>query len=143
MNKFIKLKNRIKANEGYRNKAYSDSLGFLTIGYGHLIRKNEKKLINLTHSNKQLASLFELDFKKAFNDYLKYYKKNNHNDRIKEIYIEMIFQLGIRGQLKFKKMNKYIEEDFFYMAAFEMKSSLWYKQTPKRVDFLINVLLKK
>ena len=40
-------------------------------------------------------------------------------------------------------MNSYIEKDKFFMAAFEMKNSLWYKQTPKRVEELIDVLLEK
>ena len=29
------------------------------------------------------------------------------------------------------------------MAALEMKKSLWYKQTPKRVEGLIQILLKE
>jgi len=29
-----------------------------------------------------------------------------------------------------------------FLAALEMKNSLWYKQTPKRVDGLIHLLLK-
>ena len=55
----------------------------------------------------------------------------------------MIFQLGIKNQRKFIKMNGYIEKNNLFMAAFEMKNSLWYKQTPKRVNFLINLNLKK
>ena len=54
----------------------------------------------------------------------------------------MIFQLGIKGQRKFIKMNRHLNKKNFFMAALEMKSSLWYKQTPKRVNSLIKVLLK-
>jgi GH24 family phage-related lysozyme (muramidase) len=36
-----KLKEHLKEEEGYRNKVYKDHLGFATIGYGHLIKKNE------------------------------------------------------------------------------------------------------
>ena len=30
-----------------------------------------------------------------------------------------------------------------FMASLEMINSLWYNQTPKRVDYLINILLKR
>ena len=33
------LKERIKKHEGFVNKIYKDSLGFATIGYGHLVTK--------------------------------------------------------------------------------------------------------
>jgi len=139
----FQLQKRIKKNEGYRNKVYLDILGFLTIGYGHLITKNQKYLLNKAYSKKKLSLIFDIDFKKAADHYLKFYKHKNHKKNIAEIYIEMIFQLGIKNQLKFIKMNDYIEKNNLFMAAFEMKNSLWYKQTPKRVNFLINLLLKK
>ena len=31
------LADRVKQNEGYRNKIYKDTLGFATIGYGHKV----------------------------------------------------------------------------------------------------------
>ena len=143
MTNFVQLKERIKKNEGYKNKAYLDTLGFSTIGYGHLIKKKEKYLLKKTHSKERLLTLFEIDFNNALGCYLKFYKNKNYNKNIKEIYIEMIFQLGIESMRKFIKMNNYIEKNKLFMAAFEMKNSLWYKQTPKRVDLLINILLKK
>ena len=54
----------------------------------------------------------------------------------------MIFQLGITKQKKFVKMNKHMQNNDMFLAALEMKNSLWYKQTPKRVDGLIHLLLK-
>ena len=40
-------------------------------------------------------------------------------------------------------MNYWIDKKQFFMAALEMKNSLWNKQTPKRVDCLMKILLKK
>jgi len=40
-------------------------------------------------------------------------------------------------------MNNYIQKNNMFLAALEMKNSLWYKQTPKRVDGLVKLLLKK
>ncbi len=31
------VKDRVKEHEGFRDTVYSDSLGFATIGYGHLV----------------------------------------------------------------------------------------------------------
>jgi GH24 family phage-related lysozyme (muramidase) len=139
---FIKLKKRIKKNEGYRDKAYLDVLGFATIGYGHLIKKNENYLLKNHHSKSSLLKIFEIDFEESLTQYLRTYGNKRHKKNVKEVYIEMIFQLGLENQLKFIKMDNNININKYYMAAFEMKNSLWYKQTPKRVDFLINILLK-
>ena len=65
--------------------------------------------------------------------------KNN----IKEMLIEMIFQLGINKQKKFVKMIKHLKNNEPFMASLEMLNSLWYEQTPERVNVLIGVLLKK
>ena len=137
------IKRRIKKNEGYVNHKYLDSLGFPTIGYGHLIKKNQQKLLIGVHSKKKLSDIFEQDFKKTLADYLKHYREENHKTNIKEVYIEMIFQLGIKKQRKFVKMHQYIKKKKLYMAALEMKKSLWFKQTPKRVNTLVEILLKK
>ena len=143
MNKFSLLKERIKINEGFRNIAYLDSLGFLTVGYGHLIRKNEKQLFNKKLSKKFLLKVFDSDFNKALKKYKQNFNTKKHPYNIQETLIEMIFQLGIKKQKKFIKMNKHIKNNQLFLAALEMKNSLWYKQTPKRVDDLIKILLKK
>ena len=143
MGKFLLLKNKIKRNEGFRNKPYLDSLGNLTIGYGHLIIKKEQKIFQAKFSKKFLSNLFDNDFRKALKDYKKNFNYKKHSKEIKEVLIEMIFQLGIKKQKKFVKMNKHMQNNDMFLVALEMKNSLWYKQTPKRVDGLISLLLKK
>ena len=71
------------------------------------------------------------------------YNKKKYAQNVKEVFIEMIYQMGIKKQKNFKKMIKQINKGNFFMAALEMKDSLWNKQTPKRVDALIQILLKK
>lgn len=143
MNKYTILKNRIKKNEGFRTSVYRDQLGFETIGYGHLVKKNEKHFFKYKFNKLQLVKVFNNDFEKALQSYEKFYKKEKHTKNIKEVLIEMIFQLGIKKQIKFIKMNHYIKKNLVFMASLEMKKSLWYSQTPKRVDGLIKVLLKQ
>ena len=142
LKKHLALKNKIKKNEGFRDIAYLDSLGYATIGYGHLIKPKEKNLLYRKTSKKKLLEIFIKDFDKALNDYEKFYKKNEHNQSTKEVLVEMIFQLGIDKQRRFVKMNGYLQEKQLFMASLEMKDSLWHKQTPKRVDGLIASLLR-
>ena len=143
MEKFLLLKNKIKKNEGFRSEPYLDSLGHPTIGYGHLITKKEKKIFQTKFSKKSLSNLFDKDFRKALIAYKSNFNYKKHSKETKEVLIEMIFQLGITKQKKFIKMNKNIQNNNMFLAALEMKNSIWYKQTPKRVDGLINLLLKK
>ena len=143
MEKFLSLKKKIKKNEGFRNRPYLDSLGHPTIGYGHLITNKEKKTFKGKFSKKFLLKLFDKDFKKALTDYKKNFNHKKHSKNTKEVLIEMVFQLGIKKQQKFLKLNNHIEKNDIFLAALEMKNSLWYKQTPKRVDGLLKLLLKK
>ena len=143
MENFLSLKKKIKKNEGFRNRPYLDSLGHPTIGYGHLITNKEKKTLKGKFSKKFLLKLFDKDFKKALRDYKKNFNHKKHSKNTKEVLVEMIFQLGIKKQQKFLKLNNHLKKNNMFLAALEMKNSLWYKQTPKRVDGLIKLLLKK
>ena len=143
MTKHKLLKNRIKKNEGYKSFAYFDQLGFPTIGYGHLIKPNEKIFFTQKLSRKFLLNLFNLDFNETVMQYEKHYHKYNFSNNIREVIIEMIFHIGINGQRKFLKMNEHLKKKQVFMASLEMINSLWYSQTPKRVDDLINILLKR
>ena len=138
---FSKLKKRIKKHEGFRNRAYLDKLGNLTIGYGHLIRKSEKFRFRNKLTKRKLIKIFEKDFNIAVGDFNKRYNKLKMSKETQEVLIEMIFQLGINRLMKFKKFNNYLKKNLFYLAALEMLDSLWYLQTPKRVENLVNILL--
>jgi lysozyme len=140
---FKNLKSRIKKNEGYSNKPYRDQLGFYTIGYGHLIKKKEDRYFHKTFSKKYFENIFELDFKKSVEDYYKNFNKKKHKQNEKELLIEMIYQLGIKNVVKFKRLHLNLEKKQKYMVCLEMIDSLWYKQTPKRVENLIKNFIKK
>tara|TARA_Y100001970_G_C14215341_1_gene849307 strand:- start:1189 stop:1614 length:426 start_codon:yes stop_codon:yes gene_type:complete len=132
-----KLKLRIKKNEGYSNQPYKDQLGFYTIGYGHLIKSNEKKYFKNTYDKKYFDRLFDLDFLKAEKEYKDLFSKFCTKKKERELIVEMLFQLGPKGVSKFKKLLFYLQKKQKYMVCLEMLDSLWYKQTPKRVENLI------
>jgi len=136
------LKKRIKQNEGFSLKVYKDQLGFLTIGYGHLILPSETNLLEKKIHKKELEKIFEQDFNKAlnsFNDRLKIFTSNKKET---ELLVEMVFQLGIKGVLRFKSLLKNMNKGNKHLVCFEMMDSLWYKQTPNRVKILVKIFLK-
>ena len=135
------LKERIKSNEGFSSKPYKDQLGYLTIGYGHLILPNENILLKKQIHKKELEEIFEKDFKKALSNFNNTFKSFTLNKKENELLIEMIFQLGIKGCLKFKNLIKNIKKGNKHLVCFDMMDSLWYKQTPNRVKALIKTFL--
>ena len=140
--KFSKLKSRIKKNEGYSNQIYYDQMGKPTIGFGHLIKKKEKFLHQKKYSKKYLNKIFENDFSLVLSDFNKIYKTKGFSKNSQEVLLEMIFQLGIKNCLKFKKFNQSLRKKLPHMAALEMLNSRWHAQTPKRVEELIDLLLE-
>ena len=137
------LKKNIKKNEGYSSKSYKDQLGFLTVGYGHLILPEEKNLINKVIKKTKLKKIFDNDFSKALKDFNKFFKPLTKTTKNSELLIEMIFQMGIIKVLGFKKLLYHLDKSNKFMVCFEMMNSLWYKQTPKRVKRLLINFLKK
>ena len=143
LSRFSQLKSRIKKNEGYRNQIYYDQVGKQTIGFGHLIKKREKFIHQKKYSKKYLNKIFENDFSSALSDFNKSYKAKDLSKNSQEVLLEMIFQLGIKNCLKFKKFNQSLRKKLPHMAALEMLNSHWYAQTPKRVEKLIDLLLEQ
>lgn len=140
--KYFNLKKRIKQNEGFSNKPYLDQLGFLTIGYGHLILPKEKDLLKKKIKKTELEKIFQEDFKKTLNNFNFFLRTYTSNKKEKELLIEMVFQIGINGVLKFNKLLKNMSKGEKHLVCFEMMNSLWYKQTPNRVRALITEFLK-
>ena len=139
---YRKLKNRIKKNEGFSKKPYKDQLGYLTIGYGHLVLPNEAHLLKTKTNKAQLSAIFNEDFDRALKDYKRFIKQKNHNRKDEELLIEMVYQMGVKRVLKFKKLISNMKKNKKHLVCFEMMNSLWYTQTPNRVKSLIRTFLR-
>ena len=140
---YKKLKKRIKKNEGFSPKPYKDQLGFLTIGFGHFVLPSEQHLLKKKLSKKELENIFFSDFNIALRDFNTLLKPFVSNIKDSELLIEMVFQIGISGVIKFKKLLYHMNKGNRHLVSFEMMNSLWYTQTPKRVKNLITTFLKK
>ena len=130
------LKERIKKHEGFVNKIYKDSLGFATIGYGHLVLDTDPFIEGQSYPKEHLEKVFDGDFNIAKDNANKLIGDISLNHQAKCVIIEMVFQLGIGGVSKFKNMWKALGEGDYQTASEEMLDSRWAKQTPKRAESL-------
>ena len=131
------LVERIKRAEGFSASVYQCPAGAETIGYGRNISKKggitkEEAEYLLSNDLEKIAQA--LPKKIPCFDSLEPAKQ--------EILIEMAFQLGIAGLLRFKKFLGFLEEGNFEKASIEMLKSRWATQTPYRAQRLAKAMLE-
>jgi lysozyme len=129
---YEELKNEIRLNEGFVPKVYKDSLGKRTIGYGHLCVEPEQWDDDKEYTKEELELVFEKDFEEALKNAESLIDSRSINQIAKQVIIEMVFQLGIGGVGKFKKMWEALDREDYLLASTEMLDSRWAKQTPAR-----------
>jgi len=119
----------LKADEGFSRYAYNDHLTYLTIGYGRLIDRRKGGGI----SEAEAEYLLKNDIVRSYNELgskLDYFTSLPFP--VQRALLNMAFQLGINGLLKFKNTLKYISQGDYEAAADNALKSKWAKQTPER-----------
>ena len=137
---YTDLMERIKKHEGFVPKIYKDSLGFATIGYGHLVLPEEQWEEGKEYSKEQLEHVFKTDFNNAVGQATGLMDNMDLDDKAREVIIEMVFQLGVGGVGKFKKMWEALRNKDYGEASFQMMDSRWAKQTPRRAEDLSKIM---
>jgi lysozyme len=126
----LELRQQIKSDEGLRLKPYKCSAGKLTIGYG----------FNLECGIPQHFAdmLFDLSMQSATREAVGIISDYNLKPswQLRDILIQMCFQLGKTGVLGFKRMLTALEKCDYKTASKEMLNSDWHRQTPKRCERL-------
>lgn len=120
---------QVKAHEGLRLKVYDCTEGYKTIGYGRNLETNgiseeeaEEMLMNdLAKVESKLDSIGLLD---------------GHNDARQAALINMCFQIGFAGLMRFTNTLRYLKSHQYDEAAKEMLESRWAMQTPRRAKEL-------
>ena len=133
---YEELKEQIKEHEGFVPKTYKDSLGKRTIGFGHLCVEPEQWDDDKEYTREELERVFDKDFDEALKNAESLIGERSINFIAKQVIIEMVFQLGIGGVGKFKKMWLALDKEDYGEASFQMMDSLWAKQTPNRAEKL-------
>jgi len=144
------LTDQLLRDEGLRLKAYRDHLGYLTIGVGRLIdpRKGAKPPACLVMPNgvvdeactltkNEALGLLADDITKHSSALLKALPWVADMDEARRsVLINMSFQLGLGGLLKFKNTLAMIKSKRYTEASANMLLSLWARQTPERAKRL-------
>jgi len=138
MGELEKLIESIKKHEGLRLKVYTCPAGKQTIGYGRNLEDNgiSEKEANMFLDEDIFHISFELRHK-LFNEGIMLFTLPSH---VKNVLIEMAYQIGLNGLLKFKKTLEYIRNTDYEKASKEMLNSKWAKQTPNRAKALSNLM---
>ena len=127
---FKSLIERIGVNEGFRSKPYQCSEGVWTIGHGITWIAEEESLTILS------GRISELHLK--LSEDLDWYDRMP--PEVKGVIIEMCYQIGYAGVMKFKKMIANMKDINWKGAADEMLDSLWARQTPERANRLADIV---
>lgn len=144
-------------DEGLKLSLYKDTLGYWTIGIGHLITKNPSYVIAIGELNKlvnrqtngaitlkEAQAIFKSDISTTIS------QVSSHNflgpiysslDSVrKDGLINMAFQMGVGSLSKFTNSLGMISQKNWDAAAKNFRQSKWYKQTPNRAERVINTL---
>lgn len=130
---------QLKKDEGFVGYAYSDTRGYLTIGYGTLIDKRgggiPEDIAGLLLDRKVDQNIV------AVNKALPWLSK--HPENVQLAIHNMAYQLGVAGLLKFKISLELLRQSRYNDCADNLKLSLWFKQTPERALRVINLIRGK
>lgn len=120
---------------------YKDSEGYDTIGYGHLVLNSEREKFKngITPMDADLLLACDIDRTKRDVATLGLSLPKDWEDFM----IIMTFQLGLGGVKKFKKMIAALKVQNWKEAINQAKDSLWYRQTPNRLNDMIKQLENK
>ena len=131
-----KLKQMLVDDEGYRQFPYKDTVGKLTIGVG---RNLEDRGISQDEAMYMLNEDIKY-FEKFLKENLAFYNKLTENRQ--NVLVNMCFNLGTQGFMKFKKMLQHLNYGRYEQAADEMLDSKWVMQVPNRAKRLHDLMIK-
>ena len=123
------LRAQLIDHEGVRLHAYQDSLGFWTIGIGRLIDKRRGGGI----SHDEALFLLDNDIAETIGELRAALPWFLREDEIRQrAMIDLAFNLGVPGLLKFRNTLAAWERNDYAAAARGLEKSLWYRQVGRR-----------
>ncbi len=127
------IKEMIQRHEGFRDEIYEDTVGVLTIGWGHALHEGSK------FPEEACQLLFDMDFEIIQEDYDKLDLPELDGVR-RGVIMDMLFNLGLPRLKQFKNMLAAIEDADYERAADEMLDSRWANQVGNRATELSEMM---
>ena len=149
MLKWYELEQRFILHEGLRLQPYRCSRGKLTIGIGRCVETNpltaeEVKVVgDWKHGITRGAAVYLLrnDLKRVYQALKKRIDFfGDLDDERQYALIDMGFNLGVEGLLRFRKMLKHLKNKHYQEAAEECLNSQYAKCVGKRAERIANIL---
>ena len=145
----MSLLENIKAHEGFSARIYKDSVGKPTVGYGFLVAALSPDELKLNGGKvepiskevaEKILNLKVAKLQKRVFQCLPWLQSKPQN--VQDTLIEMAYQLGLAGLMGFHHTLSCIEVGDYAQAARNLRASLLYRQTPKRVEDYIRGLVR-
>ena len=114
----------LKLHEGCERFAYTDSLGYVTVSIGRCIDRRKGKGI----SPEEQIYLLKNDIEDCKFDLERYSWYTMQDDVRKGVLIEMTFNVGISGLLRFVTFIELMQKKDYVNAAKDLLSTKWAKQ---------------
>jgi lysozyme len=128
-----RLRQQLVRDEGEVAHAYQDSLGYWTIGVGRLIDKRKGGSL----SPDEIDYLLDNDIKRKSAEVMAALPWVAGLSPARQgVVLNMAFQMGTAGLLKFVTTLKLVQAGDYAGAARQMLRSLWARQTPERAKRL-------
>ena len=122
-----------KVRDG-RHMPYKDTVDKLTIGYG-------RNLTDRGISEQEARSMLVNDIQDVINELrAKLFYFDSLDDVRQEILVDMGFNLGVPGLLKFRTTLGYVQEGEYALASKAMLDSLWADQVGYRAQELSQMM---
>ena len=141
-------KAEIKRHEGEGLEIYMDSLGYKTLGVGHLCQPSDPEYnweVGTPVSQEVVDMYYEQDFKKHYQETIHVYGSYEDFQKLPEliqrVLVNMCFNLGGTRLSKFKNMLKACKEHNWNEMARQMQDSRWYYQVGRRSKELQQAVL--
>jgi len=104
---------------------YKDTAGLWTIGYGHMVTKDEMKDFdpNRKYTEDEAIEIFKQDVNIAIDGARVFIDEHSISEDAFIIIVELSFWIGLPRLLGFKKLRKALQEKNYIDASYEMIDS--------------------
>ena len=147
-----RLKERLRVHEGYSLARYDDTEGTPTIGVGFNLRRADAARIlasvgappldAVLHgqplTDDQVDKILDLCVRQAEGEAETLVSDwSEHPEVIREVLIELVFNMGMEKVRKFVNFLRAVEERDYIAASVHLRDSRWYKQVKTRGPALV------